>query len=59
MENSLSNITPLFEGRDVRLKNLRNDILDMVLERGQTLPYAAIIGILEIVKDDLIEQMRE
>lgn len=51
-------VEKLFEG-DMRLGNLCDAILDMLYERGDGIPFPAILGCLEIVKAKLIETQNE
>lgn len=54
----MGNIEKLFPG-DERLATLLDAILDIIWERGQGLPFAAVLGVLELVKDNIKQTQHE
>lgn len=51
-EDGMDNVEKLFPG-DERLATLLDAILEIIWERGQGLPFPAVLGVLELVKDNI------
>ena len=53
-----NSIETLYYG-DKRLDNLGQAIMDLIHERvgGQDIPYVSVVGVLELIKSRLLEQV--
>lgn len=51
-------VIPLFGGDDPRLAELDDAILDLIYERANGLPFAAVVGVLRLVEYRLIRNQR-
>lgn len=52
-------IVNLFGGADLRCEELRKAIKEAIYERGMGMPIPSIIGVIEIVKNEIYQEQNE
>lgn len=58
IENDMSNVIKFTES-DLRIKNLMQALEDVIYERGRGLQFATIIGTIDLLKLQLLDNQKE